>query len=322
MRTKEIFVFTVVLVIAISAAFIMKEPSPTPSPTTTSSPPKPPEGLIFSSGFEEGVYLDKPTIGADQWVQYMRGGDKNYDWIEDLPSGYEGSNKFFYGVRSDYDPSNYVETRIDDVVGHDGSPTRALYMAVKDIHGGAEANARNQYDTTIKNNVLEEAYVRYRIKLQPNLKEVMAVPWGWRFLMEWFETAPQEYGWVDYIFTIGIRMDDENRLFWKMNGKEKQVPGGTYVDQWSEKSYDPSPESIAGKWALLEVYWKRSTGDDGVVQLSINGVTVLEHLGRNKKDSSLALWNIFKIYASPSVINAGVNYQWIDDVELYETIQR
>jgi hypothetical protein len=271
------------------------------------------ENLLFSSGFEQGVYLDSPVPAGDHWVQYIRGEDyDDNDWTEDFPSAWREGNKFqYYGVSQ---IGNYlddcVETRIDSIDG-----TSALYMELRDTDGGMDGQARNQYDMDLGEGVLEEAYVTYRIKLQPNLEDVMGRG-NWRIIMEWFEGGPGDTS-VDYRWNIHISSDSDGELQWEMPAQLYE--NDAYVPQWREISDKVSPESIAGEWALVEVYWKHSTASDGLIWFAINGEEVLRHTGKNMHDSELTKWSMFKIYAYPPAVDpiSGIHYQWIDDFKIY-----
>ena len=203
------------------------------------------------------------------------------------------------------------------MIGHDGKQTKAIYMAVKDyddemapyVGGGT---VRNQYNVYTSNNNLEEAYARYWIKLQPNLEDVMPSSWSWRNIMEWRESG-EDYRWCIY-----IARDGGERLHWRT--KAQWGVAGNSAEHWTEISDNPSPESIAGEWALLEVYWKHSTGNDGRVWAAINGKTICDHHGPNKKDSDIRLWNAFKVYTGEDSMDTGLIYHWIDDFELYDGI--
>ncbi len=271
--------------------------------------------LLFKSGFESGVYLDNPTTeGGNQWWQWLRGEDEGYTWTTDLPSQYDYGSRFQYLVSSSHtqdELNDYVETRIDDVTGPYGTPTKALYMDVKNDDPINPGLTRNQYNVYLGNS-LSEAYVRYWIKIQPNLKDVMPESSGWRMIMEWKETDN------DYRWNIHIQKDSSGNLYWYT-----QAQWGTLGDSpqhWKIISYDPPPESVLGEWALLEVYWKHSTGSDGRVWVAVNGQTVADYYGQNKKNNDVFGWNLFKVYTGPSHLALGKHYQWIDDFELWSGI--
>jgi len=263
------------------------------------------ENVIFQSGFESGVTIEAPNGIGGQWWQSIVGEDSKSNWARDLPD--RASSRFQYLVPSEKSLKDYVETRIDSVIGPHGIPTNALFMAVKTYDKAGFGHGwltRNQYnllwDATFK-----QAYARYWMKFQPDLNAVMPNN-SWRNLMEWRESG-DDYRWSLYV----IRSHKGGPLFWEVEA-QLGVLGNSPVD-WRIVNTDvPVP---IGEWFLLEVFWRHS-GDDGRVWVAINGKTIADHSGRNKKDSNLNKWNIFKVYTGENSLDGGTAYQWIDDFEI------
>jgi len=101
-------------------------------------------------------------------------------------------------------------------------------------------------------------------------------------------------------------------VFWQLQGQQRSPVVKT---EWQETNKDaPAP---AGKWFLLEVYFKRCAGSDGRYRVSVDGKPILDHRGKNMKDSSLGTWCIFKAYTPKAAFDRGPVFQWIDDLEIW-----
>ncbi len=268
--------------------------------------------LVFSSGFEGSVRLAKPRVNKSRiWVQSLIGADSKtgFKWPEDLP-GKNPSNDFWYEVSGNSNLPDFIDTRIDSVIGPYGTKTKALYQEIKKDDPNFRHLSRNAYllFNAKEEDVLKECYVRYWIKLQPNLKEIMPKN-SWRMVMEWREqedkyhtmlviTRPAENNnkptWVlkAHIGTRGRRPTD-----WHIFNKEIPVP--------------------LGQWFLLEAYWKHSESPDGRYIIRVNKKVIFNYRGRNKIKNKNKSWHIFKIYTPVEALKLGPAYQWIDDVEIY-----
>ena len=263
--------------------------------------------LLFRSGFEEGVYLEDPYHDGNQWWQYLRGQDEGYVFPDDLPGA---NSRFQYIVASSNQLSDYAETRIDTVTGYDGNPTRALYLEMKKDDPNLGNTARNQYNVYWKDSQTE-AYIKFWMMLQPNLESVMPNG-GWSGILEWRESG-DDYRW-------GLHIGKSSKgLYWECKAQWGEY--GSSATDWVESSDSPSPESILGEWALLELHWIHSTGSDGLVHIKINGETTIEHHGRNKKDSGIATAWFFKVYTNKDYLeDYGKHYRWFDDLEIWDTV--
>ncbi len=70
------------------------------------------------------------------------------------------------------------------------------------------------------------------------------------------------------------------------------------------------------EWFLTEFYWHWSEGDDGRALWRINGEVVGDHFGpttRNHQPIDFIM--LTQIYG-----NANPKYQWIDDIEIWDTL--
>ncbi len=272
--------------------------------------------LLFRSGFEPGVSVAAPFAHNGHWWQELAGRDKQsgYAWPSDVPAA--ARVWFYYSVLEDKTLADFVETRIEQVPGPHGALTHALYMAAKRDDPDTSSNTRSSLELRLgRNNELEEAFCRYWIKLQPNLRDSLhnapSSP-HWRMLMEWFESGS------DYRVGLYIHQPrDGGRLYWQLQGQQRNPEA---ITEWQEVNKDvPVP---AGEWFLLEVYFNRSSGSDGRYRVSVNRKLILDHRGKNMKDSSLGTWCLFKAYTPKAAFDRGPVFQWIDDVEIWSAAQK
>jgi len=272
--------------------------------------------LLFRSGFESDVTVASPFAHNGHWWQELVGRDKRsgYAWPANVPAA--ARVWFYYSVLKNKTLDDFVESRIKQVPGPQGVSTHALYMMAKRDDPDTSSNTRNSLELRMgQNNELEEAFCRYWIKLQPNLKDSLhnepSSP-RWRMLMEWFESGS------DYRVGLYIHQPrDGGRLYWQLQGQQRNPEA---ITEWQEVNKDvPVP---TGEWFLLEVYFNRSSGSDGRYRVSVNRKLILDHRGKNMKDSSLGTWCLFKAYTPKAAFDRGPVFQWIDDVEIWSTAQR
>jgi hypothetical protein len=261
--------------------------------------------LVHRSGFEAPVAVDPPLVSGNQWWQVLRGSDNGYPW-ENFPAAFQ------YLVPGSEPLGPYIDTRIETVSGPLGASTRALYMAVKDYDlsfpfGGI---TRNQY-SAYWDPAIGQGYVRYWVKLQPDL-DVLMPPgqWTWRSLMSWVENG------LDYRWEVHVRRAATYGPYYWAVQADLATYGGAPMDWVEFNTTVPVP---VGQWFLLEVYWRQHF-TKGRLWIAANGATIVDHLGRTHTNDGVSHWEIFKAYTGPTMLDRGDAYQWIDDVELHETV--
>ncbi len=275
--------------------------------TSTSTPST---SLLFKSGFESSTTLSIPSVNQNnQWRQTILGTDQStgFSWSSDLP---RPLNTFSYWVNADKNLNDYVTTRIESVVSYTGNPSNVLFQEVKDSDPDLSLISRNEFlvyngQTEDK---LRQIYVRYWIKLQPDLNQLLPAD-GWRLLMEWRE--PNNVA----RWTLEARRDGSDAdLSWRARGQTSPYKGNEGV-LWSEENKVVAVPQ--GVWFPLEVFWKQSSGVDGRFWAAVNGQTIVDHYGPNKVSGRIDYWSIFKLYTGKESLALGTAYQWIDDVEIY-----
>lgn len=278
--------------------------------------------LFFKSGFESGVVLDPPKNEGGEWSQLLHGDDMGYLWENVLSRG-APKNRFTYLVSSKQDLGQFANTRIETVTGRDGKPTLALMSElIRQDPTLFAKNTRNQYGFYPKE-IDTQAYMRYWIKLQPDLGTTVLPPGklGSRQIMEWKETGPEGER-ADFRWNINIRRRPEtDDLFWWT-----QAQFGDLSDSppaWSCQSNDVSVP--IGEWFLFEVFWKLDQVN-GRVWAAVNGKTIVDFRGRTQNNSGIWVWWPFKVYTGGQIERIPDNpdyrsiYQWVDDVEIWSDI--
>jgi hypothetical protein len=279
-------------------------------PPAASRPSEPGGGdVFFRSGFEEGVTLKAPERGEGGWVQYLAGADQGYDWSRALPQRPGSPDRISYLV-SGRDPQQFAVSRIEPVTGHDGKSTRALYMEVKKEDPSTKQGTRVQYGI-YPNEDLKQAYVRYWVKLQPDLASAVLPP-GTKKARQFMEAKETGAPRADFRWEIFIRRDPRiAELFWATRAQFGDLQKSPVA--WECTSKVPVP---VGEWFMLEVFWKLGV-NDGRMWGAANGRVFVDYKGRTQKDSGLFVWWPFKVYVGTGLekFREQPIYQWIDDVE-------
>ncbi len=275
--------------------------------------------LLFKSGFE-GSSQVVPFQGS---LHTLVGQDGDFSWETDLPevkkeNAYNSASRsprFFYIAGDDPDP--FVETRIENVLGHTGKPTNALYMAVKDDYLDYETRTRNEFSIYPPLD-FHQAYISYWVKFQENYKEVWPEGYGQRMLMELKERS--NIGHQQYRWNINVRRIGEE-LYWHLSGI--QVLPEVKVE-WGVTNTDiPVP---VGEWIRIEAFWRQGDENEGRLWLAMNGQEIADFRGRTQHSSDpqdLHFWSIFKLYTNiPWFETGALQYQLIDDVEIWSDFPR
>ncbi|MDP2647665.1 MAG: hypothetical protein Q8P35_00255 [Candidatus Yanofskybacteria bacterium] len=294
------------------------EPTKTATPSRTLATTPASGQILFRSGFDGNFAINNFIVKfalSSQWQARIAGTDTSTGavWPDDLPGNSQDA-KFDYHVSSNNNLDDYIETRIEEVIGPHGTRTKALYQEVKkDDPKIFRTVTRNMFTIAPEaGKDFEEGYSKYWIKFQPNFKDLYADQLhAWRNVMEWRETDNQ------YRIVVSIEKRNE-RYHWRVAGESDyqfrpgmEKYGSWYVD-WSEDNFS-APIPITVEWFLLETSFKRHPSN-GTLSVSVNGQSVVSHTGRTMFDGPLASWHVFKAYTKEEAFKKGPVYQWIDDV--------
>ncbi|MBD3638759.1 MAG: T9SS type A sorting domain-containing protein [Crocinitomicaceae bacterium] len=286
------------------------------------------QNLLFSSGFEDTVQLYPPVASGGQWYQYFSGTDLStgYQWPNDLPTQTPLDAYWTFKVPDTVLLSDYAKVELDSNVTHSGA--KSLYMEVSDYNNGNFGNSmagwvRCEYRLNLDTN-LRQAYISYWMKVQPNFYTIM--PFGtnrWRIMMEWFETGQSG---SDYRWGLSPRVSslasDSSSAYW-LFFQNYQVGSGAAASFIDDTSYYHQDVVSTNDWFKVEVYWNQAPDSTGRILAAINGQTIFDEYGRNMNDTTpsvLSNWQIFKLYVDEPSMDDGTVFQWIDDVEIWDSI--
>ena len=262
-----------------------KKESPNNIPTTPT--------LLFSSGFEDDVYLSNPEDG----YQNVMGTDNEtgFSWPINILGASESALHFI-----DDDNFQAIQAEIQTVTGHDGNQTKALFSIEHYDFGVTQC----PYEILNITEGTKDLYIKYWIKLD---SASLTEPNMWRTFFEW-KTKDYAKGrgfrLISYIYT-----DDDGVPYWHWQGdKNPESP------IWEIDNKDiPVPMN---EWFFTEFYWHWSEGDDGRALWKINGNIIGDHYGpttRNSKPIDFIM--LTQIYG-----NANPKHQWVDDIEIWDSI--
>ena len=248
--------------------------------------------LLFASGFE-GIEMAKLEPG----YLSLTGQDTEtgFSW----PINILGASGSAIHLIED-DLRQAVDTRIETVVGRTGQRTRALFSTESYSLGVTQA----PYEILNIRKGRRDLYIRYWIKLD---SISFGQPDSWRTFFEWKTRGyarGRGFRLISFIYT-----DAGGDPYWHWQGDATpQRP------VWEIDNRDiPVP---LDEWFLTEFYWHWSEGDDGRALWRINGEVVGDHFGpttRNHQPIDFIM--LTQIYG-----NANPKYQWIDDIEIWDTL--
>ncbi len=276
------------------------------SGTTTSSRDN--ANLLFKSGFEGNVAVT--PYGNNRHTLTGTDEETNFSWDTDLPAE---KAQFLY-LTGDKSPDSFVKNRIEQVIGPDGNLTDALYMEVTKDYGGDDAITRNEFQL-FPSSDLNQAYIRYSMKLQENYLDAWPNKDAWRVFMEWKEPNVDNSGGTNnYRFNTLISADRE-QIHWSAQTQQVQP---NRITEWTADNKQVSVP--IDEWFDVEVFWRKGDENEGRLWFAVNGQEVFDYQGRTEhkdRPQDLEFWSIFKLYTGLDSLKNGPVYQWIDDVEIW-----
>lgn len=290
--------------------------------------------MLLKSGFEADVRITEDMsdiVGVDP--------DSGYDW-EATPAWIE-SSRFAYLVGKDKTLSDYMASSIETTIGPHGNETRVLRMENRADDPHHSSTSRNEYSffTKPEPDHYREGYVRYWMKLQGNLGELIPndEESPWYMIMEWKEPnsgiiksaeecracGERPGGSNNYRINVHIHREADAREFhFYLTGEHPQPCRKT---EWTY--LNPEVDVPLGRWFLVEGYMKKDP-TAGRVYFAVDGRVVLDtrvttprgFTGRTEHaDNPLPLrfWSPMKNYHSMAWNRKGPISQWYDDLELW-----
>ena len=270
--------------------------------------------LLFSSGFEDGVYIDPIVIEDNEGYAYIRGTDKEtgFSWPIDI---LDSNGSALHHIEDDN--LNAVEAEIRTLTSSDGKENRVLYNRQNYAVNGENSATQYPYEILDIKEGKTDLYIKYRMKIDGGMKGEID---KWRALFEYKTKNYKDPGegstgfrLISYVYT-----DAQGRPSWHFQGdKDSDSP------IWECDSLTPTPEChnsnvpvIFNEWFLTEYYWHWSNGDDGRAVWKINGQVVGEHHGPTTRgDNAIDFIILTQIYG-----NSNPKEQWIDDIEIWDGV--
>jgi len=253
--------------------------------------------LLFKSGFEENVYIDNVAYLDNEDFRFIKGTDTEtgYTWPIDI-LGAENSALHYI----DDDDHQAVFATLQTVIGHDNNQTTALYQQENYDLGATQC----PYEILDLKEGKKDLYVKFWIKLD---SISLHKPDMWRTYFEW---KSKEYAEGDGFRLISfIYTDDDGIPYWNFQGDSDPLH-----PIWKIENHDiPVPDN---EWFMNEFYWHWSEKEDGIALWKVNGEVIGEHHGATTKNSKpIDFIMIGQIYG-----NANPKHQWVDDIEIWNTL--
>ncbi len=286
---KQIITITLLSLILIN--FSCKKESPNTIPENPT--------LLFSSGFEDGVYIDETAYEDNEDYRFIRGKDAEtgFSWPINI-LGAKGSAIHYV----DDDNFKAVSSNIQKVIGHNGDSTNTLYSTEYYNTDCTQC----PYEILDITEGTKDLYIKYWIKLD---SASLVQPNKWRTFFEWKTkdyAKNRGFRLISYIYS-----DDDGIPYWHWQGdKNPEHP------IWEIDNKDiPVP---LNKWFLTEFYWHWSEGDDGRALWKINGQVIGDHYGATTRHGKpIDFIMITQIYG-----DSNPKYQWVDDIEIWDGIPK
>jgi hypothetical protein len=268
--------------------------------------------LLFSSGFEKGIYLIDTLEGLNnlQWPDYtfIKGTDSitGYTW----PPTIWGSNTMSApnGIHTINDDGGAaIENSLESIIGPAGTATQALFQR---INYATAPIVQSPYQ--INNISLDPKafYIRYQMKID-NTSLVANDTWRAIFQYksdDWFDQSIQP----GFRISAFISRNVNGNLYWTFQGDDD--PSHPIWAYEVTESVVPVPRE---KWFEVEYFVKLSSTENGRAWMKVNGQFIGDHQGPNLGSStdSINFMMLTQIYG-----NSYPMHQWIDDIEIWDDI--
>ena len=265
------------------------------SPNTISENPT----LLFSSGFENDVYIDSTPYENSEDYRFIKGKDleTGFSW----PINILGANESALHYVDD-DNHKAVTTEIQKIIGHNGDSTNTLYS----IENYDVDVTQCPYEILDITDGTKDLYIKYWIKLD---SASLVKPNMWRTFFEWKTkdyAKNRGFRLISFIYT-----EDDGIPYWHWQGDKDPEHSIWEIDNKDV----PVP---LNKWFSTEFYWHWSEGDDGRALWKINGQVIGDHYGpTTRHGKSIDFIMLTQIYG-----NINPKHQWIDDIEIWDGIPK
>jgi len=258
------------------------------------------QNLLFKSSFEEGISLEPPFYDSPDsgtWWQNLKGADASgYSWPINL---WGGKGIFQVLVDAKLPSTDYIENTLEIINDRNENPTQAIHLNIKKK---AEGWTQDPYiiETDYEGG---DIYLRYNLKFESNLKTLLSND-GWLTFFEWKTSG-------DYRIAAYVYNDDTNGLHWYVHGDSEANGGLPYEEYWFKENLEIDVPQ--GEWFTVEIFWHRSTGNDGRFWWAIDGKIVADYKGPTRIIEPINRIMLFTAYTSSNTI-----HHWVDDIEIWD----
>jgi len=244
--------------------------------------------ILFKSSFGPGVSLDAVTKFTDEGAwQEVIGTDKEsgFTWpVDALDSTFTGIQMITKDPVTSLNVSDYAINSIQSVIGPNGKTVNALYQSIKNKEPagvwGAQSPLIIHRPWTVGD--VTELYISYWYK-NPKISFIQLdneISGANTLVQFQFKTGGYENTWRgDYRFSTVIKKDVDGSYFWQAhsdNNANGPDPDELY---WEAENHDVSVP--IDEWYKVEIYWYRSSSNNGYFWVAINGDTIVDHQGAN-----------------------------------------
>lgn len=283
-------------------------PSPPPPPDNDSNDTSPKAKLLFKSGFEEGVIVEPAYVSGGDWWQRLTGSDiSGFSWP--LLGG-----QFQYLVDGTKVLSDYARTRIEEVIGPYGKPTRALMHGMWNNSGKPCGCSQSDYLSYLDSAWEGDIYIRYWLKFNPNWRQT-ARPLDYSIVWEWKAGGDSSPGFRRNLILVAV--DGSGRFAWVGKIDGPWTASGLSQDKevyWEKWNYDV--EVPIGEWFTFEVHSRPRNDLSGLLWMAVNGKVVFDYRGPTLDTGKLTRIMWFLAYGTAKLDRP--IYQWVDDFEVWD----
>jgi hypothetical protein len=251
--------------------------------------------LLFKSSFDES-YLTKPERqdSAIWWQEIQSSKKGEFNW----PISIGGGEGRFQMIVNHENVGAYIENRIVEMKDKYNHPTKALLQEIKKKE---YPWTQDPYTVYTEDKEQKKLYLRYSLRYPKNLSKLLGRD-GWLTFCEYKTKS-------DYRLAFYIYSDKQSNLYWYAHGDNVVLENIPYEEYWYRENKKLSVPT--GRWFDVEIFWKRSRGDDGRVWLAIDGKTVIDYQGVTKLKEPIHQMMLFTNYASVPF------KQWVDNIEIW-----
>jgi hypothetical protein len=271
--------------------------------------------LLFSSGFESATTLDTPISYGNGARQYLSGTDSTtgFNWTNKVWGGDFSFNLIVNRPINGTPLSFYMHNEIQNVTGHDGKPTQALYMEITN-QGGSFIQDELTLEPPSEQG---DMYVSFWLKLQPDLLTSVMTPQNWFMVFEWKTGGPttEDYRMKAEIDSWGDGcggVKPNGPMFWRVTADNNYTNG--YQEYWH---VDNCGYAIpVDQWFKFEVFWHRSHSSDGRFWMAVDGHIICDRYEANYGVSNDPIDRIFL----PNLYTNGPYpvYWWVDNLQIWD----